>query len=44
MVVNVKGAGTTYFLEAEREVKTSDHSCNCKKGRGSVLARGGEGE
>ena len=37
MVVTVKGAGVTYFLEVEREGKTSDHGCDCEGSKGVIL-------
>ena len=43
MVVTSKGAGATYGLEVEREVKRSDHGCDCKGSRHDIQAEGGEG-
>ena len=43
MVVTAKGAGATYSLEVEREIKRSDHGCDCKGCRHDIQAGGGEG-
>jgi len=40
--VTAKGTGATYGLELEREVKRSDHSCDCKGSRDDILPGGGE--